>query len=193
MEPKRKRVIQKPVKKIIAICGRISSGKTTLAKQISERYSLPIASFGGFLKQYCEMNNLPTDRKSLQDVGKDFISGNPKKLLKDVIIFYKGDSETVLLEGVRHKVIIKHLASLCDESLVIFVDADPKTIYQRYTNRKKESDTETDYEKYVNHDVEFEIEHLKFFSDIILRDSLNEEEELFETVDGFLEERKYMI
>lgn len=181
-----KKIKKKPVKKIIAICGRISSGKTTLANQIADRCKLPIASFGGFIKHYCEQNRLPTDRKNLQDVGRNFINDNPKKFLKDVIMFYKGDSEIVILEGVRHRVIIKHLSALCDESLVIFVDADPKTIYQRYTDRVKESDTEPEYDKYDKHPVEFEVEQLKLLSHFILNSTKYQEEELFSTVDDFI-------
>jgi dephospho-CoA kinase len=186
MEKKQKRVIQNPAKKIIAICGRISAGKTTLAKQISERYNFPIASFGGFIKHYCELNKLPTNRKSLQDVGRNFINDNPKKFLKDVILFYRNGSEIVILEGVRHRVIIKHIDAVCDESLVIFVDADPKTIYQRFTDRGKESDAEIDYDKYDNHPVEFEIEQLKLLSHFVFDTNKNQEEEVFSIIDKFL-------
>jgi cytidylate kinase len=88
----------KPINKAIVICGRIGSGKTTLAKKIAEMQDVPIASFGGFIKHYCEEKGVATNRKILQDVGAELVK-NPKKLIKDVIAFYKKDSSNIILEG----------------------------------------------------------------------------------------------
>lgn len=159
------------LKSIITISGRISSGKSYAAIFISKQFGFPVASFGSYLKHYCEKNNLLTDRKTLQDVGENFIQTNPQLFLNNVIAHFIGESNSIIIEGVRHKIIFDTIMQLAEKSISVFIDTDQKTRYDRYCKRSKESDEVKDYNQFLisdNHSVELEIESLKPLCDIII-------------------------
>ncbi len=68
-------------KSIITISGRICSGKSYASNLIANKFSFPVASFGGYLKYYCEKNSLSIERKSLQDVGQRLVDNNPDEFV----------------------------------------------------------------------------------------------------------------
>lgn len=159
------------LKSIITISGRISSGKSYAAKLIAKQFGFPIASFGSYLKYYCEKNNLQTDRETLQNLGDNFIQTNPQLFLNNVIAYSIGKSNSIIIEGVRHKIIFDTVKHLADKSISVFIDADQKTRYERYYKRNKESDRTKDYNQFLisdTHSVELEIESLKPLCDIII-------------------------
>lgn len=151
-------------KSIITISGRISSGKSFAADLIKNEFGFPVASFGGYLKHYCENNNLPTDRKTLQDTGEAFVKDNPKQFLENVLAHFIGSADKIVLEGVRHKSILEVVSQLTENRLSVFVDADLETRYKRYFERNKDSDGVKSFEQFKiadSHSVEMEIESLK--------------------------------
>lgn len=164
------------LKSIIIISGRISSGKSTFAILIAKQFGFPIASFGGYLTYYCKKNNLKTDRETLQNVGERFIQTNPQLFLENVITYFIGDSESIIIEGVRHKIIFDELLQLSENAFPIFIDADQQTRYERYINRNKVSDIIVSFKQFLvidNHPVEMEIESLKSRCSLII-DTVNQ-------------------
>ena len=160
-----------PLKNIIAISGQISSGKSYLANIFSEKLGFPVASFGSYLKYYSEQNNLPIDRKSLQDLGESFIKQNPQKFLNDVINYFISQSDSIIIEVIRHKVIFDLIHQISKKCLFVFVAADGITRYKRYRNRNKPTDKIKTYKQFVgseNHEVESEINSLQALSDIVV-------------------------
>lgn len=149
--------------KAIVIVGRICSGKSFLAKQISEMYNIPITSFGGYLREYCLSNSLPVDRRSLQDIGERFIKEEPELFLSNVLKRYAG-SGRVVVEGVRHKIVFQLIKKLCPQSISIFLDVGYEIRYQRFLLRNKDSDSdlksETEFQKVNEHPVELEVGYL---------------------------------
>jgi len=155
----------------IAIVGRISSGKSTFAKELSKSYNITIASFGSYLKHYCETNSFKTDRKTLQQIGDEFINKEPEMLLSNVIKHFNQGSNSLIFEGVRHRVIFDELKRISRRYISIFIDADQITRYRRYCEREKETDINKTWEEFIvidNHAVELEIETLKGDCDIIV-------------------------
>ena len=69
----------------IGIIGRISVGKSSIAKVLSHSTGMPNTSFGAFLVKYSNLNNLAINRKALQDLGENFINKDPKKFLTMVL------------------------------------------------------------------------------------------------------------
>lgn len=171
------------LKTAIIICGRISSGKTHVANQIRKNFGFPVASFGSYLKHYCEMKNFPTDRKSLQEIGEQFIRANPQQFLNDVINYFIGDDDTIIVEGVRHRIIFDSIKNLANNCLSIFIEADQKIRYDRYCFRRKESDSESiTTDQFLiadNHRVELEIETLKPLCNIVIDSTKDYSSELF--------------
>jgi cytidylate kinase len=168
--------------KIIVICGRICSGKTTLAQKISLKYNLHIASFGRYLKNYCEINNLPIDRKHLQDTGNLLVLKNPFQFVNDVINYSANGVDKFILEGVRHKSVFDSLNQFTANRISIFAQADIKTRFNRYSSRGKDSDDQISFEQFKivdSHPVENEIETLKEYCDIIIDTTKDYSPELY--------------
>lgn len=164
------------LKSIITISGRICSGKTYLTDILKNEFGIPVASFGSYIKYYCEQNNLSTDRKNLQDIGEKFIKTNADKFLKDVVSHFIKDSKNLILEGVRHKSVFECINQLTEKRISIFIEAKQEIRYQRYLKRAKDSDTIKTFEQFVlfdNHTVELEIESLKTYCDIVIDSTLD--------------------
>lgn len=159
------------INRAIIICGGICSGKTYLANLIATKKNYPVASFGGYLKSYCERNNMPIDRKTLQDIGERFVQEDPVHFAKNVINYSIGNKNTIIIEGVRHISIFEAITTIVQQSQSIFVEADLKTKYGRYINRSKSSDTFKTMKEFIemdNHPVEHQIKLLKPMCDIVV-------------------------
>ncbi len=156
---------------IIALSGRISSGKTYAARLINEEFSYPIVSFGEYLKQYCISEGLSIQRQTLQDIGEKLIKSNPQKFLTDVISNYTNEAPIIILEGVRHRSILNLIKSDPYKCIMIFTEADQKTRFERYSSRIKITDPDKSWNDFIardNHPVELEIESLKVLSDLVI-------------------------
>ncbi len=161
--------------KVIILIGEISSGKSTLAKCLSEELQIPKASFGAHLEDYCVKNNLPEDkRKDLQNLGQKMIEDNPVRFLQNVISFSGPIPPVMIFEGVRHYSILKEIERISDLCIVIFIDATYQQRLSRYLSREKRIDsikTEADFQTASSHPVEKEVQSLKANSSIIIRSS----------------------
>ncbi len=149
---------------IITISGRICSGKSFVARLIEAEFGFPIASFGGYLKYFCENNGLPIDRLTLQNKGEEFVKINSQQFLIDVINHYNGNSDVIILEGVRHQSIFEAIQQSTNNHILIFIFADLPTRYNRYYFRNKASDEAKSLDQFLisdNHKVEREIDFIK--------------------------------
>jgi len=149
----------------IILIGEISSGKSTLAKKLSSHLKIPRASFGGYLLNYCEKNNIPENlRGDLQDLGQSMIETDPDAFLNNVIEFSLCNSTNAIFEGVRHHIILDAIAAISKNCVVVFIDATYEQRLSRFLNREKEIDngkTEVDFLKASSHPVELQVKELK--------------------------------
>ena len=169
----------------IGIIGRISVGKSSIAKALSTATGIPVTSFGGYLVKYSKSNDLQVDRKSLQDLGEKFIEQDHKKFIENVI---KDVSATgkIIIEGIRHSIILKDTRDVSKKSILVYIDASASTRYKRYRNRQKENDSIFSFDEFVekdNHIVESEIESLKLLCDLIID---SEELDINQTIEKIL-------
>lgn len=149
------------MKFIIGITGRIHSGKSTLAKLLSNDLGIPIVSFGGYLAQFSAKNNLPTNRESLQNLGNRRINENVELFVKDVLASAE-NVDVIIVEGIRHNLVFNSLKDIYINSFFIFLDVSFEDRYKRYRSSKDENKNLTiqDFEKLDNHSVEQEIDSL---------------------------------
>ncbi len=157
------------IENIIVIIGKISSGKSTLATEISEKYGIPIISFGKYLVKFSLENSLPTSRFDLQNLGEKFIAEAPNVFLKNVLNSYIPISQIIIVEGVRHLSILKLLREESRMSTFIYLETENELRYTRYCNRIKLGDKELTFDEFSemdNHSVESQIESLSDLCDI---------------------------
>ncbi|XVJ66917.1 MAG: AAA family ATPase [Lacibacter sp.] len=159
----------------ILLIGEISSGKSTLAKLLSNQLQMPIASFGGYLMHYCNENNIPENQRgNLQDLGQFMVDSDAKGFLKKVIAYSKLNVTNVIFEGVRHLVIIDAIKEISRNCIVVFVDATYQQRLERFLNRGKIIDqmrTEDNFLVASEHYVEREVRNLKHLSSYIITSS----------------------
>ncbi len=159
------------IKYVLGLIGRICSGKSTIAKQLSEHFDIPILSFGKYIFNFSKERDLKTDRDSLQSLGNKFIHENSKLFLENVIASQPTSSNSIIIEGIRHFSIYEELKIISNFSLFVFIDAPLQIRYERYCKRLKEGDEQISldgFTKIDNHEVESEIDLLKKKCKIIL-------------------------
>ena len=159
--------------KSILIIGRISSGKSTIAKETQRAIpNCRLISSGSYLKDYSEKRDYKIDRQSLQDLGQQFIDENPVNFLDSVVNHNKAKAgEVLIFEGVRHQSILSAISKSYPVLLSIYLDIDVQTRYDRYLTRNKSIDkmiSKEDFLKADNHKVELEIESLKNDCDLVI-------------------------
>jgi dephospho-CoA kinase len=87
----------------IGICGRIGSGKTTLAAELASRLDCTRASFGDYVRFVAEDRGLDaTRREVLQNLGDELIRDGWRPFCEAVLqhAHYAGGS--IVLDGIRH-------------------------------------------------------------------------------------------
>lgn len=166
----------------IIIIGKICSGKSTLASDLSKWLGIPKCSFGSYLLNYAKDRNMQTDRETLQTLGESLIQKDHETFFKDVIAFGDINNEKVIFEGVRHHSILADIEASSENTLSIFLDAKEDVRLQRFVNREKDIDEGHkaigDFYRYSAHPVEQEVEELKALCDFVItsnkgyRDSL---------------------
>ena len=168
------------LEKSIVIIGQISSGKTTLAKKLSEDFDIPLASFGGYLKkQIGNYTDSISNRQVLQNIGQDMVDRDALGFLQNVIEFSDA-REKLIFEGVRHEVIFKAISGLSHYMISIYIDASYTQRLQRYLTREKSIDikkSEEEFLKACSHEVELQIPLLMDKSSFIIKSSSSQEED----------------
>lgn len=156
----------------IVIAGKICSGKSTLANDLSKWLKMPKASFGSYLEHYSKSQGLPTDRKELQDLGERLIEEDHKGFLKNVIEYSTPKSSNLIFEGVRHKVILEEIKQKSEKTYSIFLDVKEEVRRERFINREKSMDASAmakeDFDLRSKHNVERELDELKYQCNYII-------------------------
>ncbi|HVU57739.1 MAG TPA: AAA family ATPase [Puia sp.] len=173
--------MQALIENSIILIGQISTGKSTLAKRLSDEFCIPKASFGAYLLHYCELMAIPDHRrKDLQNLGHEMILKNPISFLNNVIEYSVKGKQQVIFEGVRHHAILKGITDLSSKIISIYIDATYEQRLTRYLNRDKSIDnykTENDFITAANHPVESEVTSLKEKCSIIIQSSNSADED----------------
>ena len=170
----------------ILVIGKINAGKTSLIKKISEHSGIPVTSFGYTIKNLIQIKN-PT-RLQLQNFGYEkFTTDGARKMLNDAINFSKNDCEkNIIFDGVRHNTVLEEIKKISQKILVIFLDTDKKTRYERYKEYSEHNITFEEFQKIDDHPIEKGIEAMKQFSDIVIDSSNLTKEEIFNKIKGMI-------
>jgi cytidylate kinase len=122
----------------LAFSGKLGSGKTTVSKLLAERVGARWNSFGNTVKRIAQERGLPMEREALQALGEELVSNSPKAFCQRVISEAEPSSgRGLVLDGLRHTVILKHLQQSLLPSLLIpvFVDVDEPVRLDRIQRR----------------------------------------------------------
>lgn len=105
------------VRVIIAISGRMASGKTTLARALADEFGGTAASFGDHVRAIAASQGRGSDREALQEIGQAAVDADPGRFVVD---FLAGLEPTVgallVLDGLRHVSVRNALCNHARES-----------------------------------------------------------------------------
>lgn len=88
---------------IIAISGKMASGKTTLAKALADRFGGTAASFGDHVRAIAASQGRELDREALQEIGQAAVDADPERFVGNFLTGLKPAADTLLvIEGLRH-------------------------------------------------------------------------------------------
>lgn len=88
---------------VIALSGKIASGKSTVASEFAKEVGWPCVSFGDYVRSVAQSRGLPESRETLQEIGDRFIRTNLEDFCKSVL--NQADwkpGQSLVIEGVRH-------------------------------------------------------------------------------------------
>ncbi|HXD31597.1 MAG TPA: AAA family ATPase [Pyrinomonadaceae bacterium] len=155
--------------KVIAVCGQIGSGKSSIIRELSKSYAWDTVSFGAYIKSQIAADH-PT-RTDYQTLGEMlFATRGPKGLLEDAIKFSNPSSDSLLIDGVRHVSILSELRKIYNDPIVIFLEVVDRVRYERFTGRDKTEPTMS-YAKFLDmcrHPIEQGIVAISEIADIVI-------------------------
>lgn len=163
----------------IIIVGKIASGKTTLANELSKRLNATIISFGGYLRHIAQDKGLKPERNVLQTIGLEMINTrSPHQFVNDVVLFGLEEpchqDSLLIFEGVRHISVLNEIREISRNSIVIYIELDGERLLKNAINR--DGGDSQSAKRFLNHRVESEISELKDEADYVLSNMASEKD-----------------
>ena len=107
---------------LLCISGKINSGKTTFAKELSRAIEWPKVSFGDFVRKEARRRGLDSSRKTLQNLGESLLSSNIKFFCHSVLAEANWKRKMPLIvEGVRHQEVLDTLKKIASPERVVLI------------------------------------------------------------------------
>lgn len=138
------------MKKALAICGQICSGKSSVIKELSISYGWDIVSFGRYIRSLIDIRQEAPTRATYQSLGqKLFAERGPKLFLQDTIEFNQPASAIHIFDGVRHVSIIEELKEFYASTFVIYLNVSDLERYNRFISRASKDDPIISYDQFL--------------------------------------------
>lgn len=123
---------------ILAFAGRIASGKSTVAHQVSKAFDWPYVSFGEYIRVEARRRGLEETRENLQLLGDQFIASGWEQFCKLVLSQANWNlGMSLVVDGIRHADGLEVLRNITAPQpvLLVFVDVPENIRTVRLNNR----------------------------------------------------------
>jgi dephospho-CoA kinase len=158
---------------VVAISGRLRSGKTSLALAVAEALGYRRASFGDYVRASADRQGLPHDRATLQELGAQLIAEQGWAAFCENALAeagLAGVKTAVVVEGVRHLDAIRTLRELFAPARVVLVHVDPDDEQQRLARVRGETGGDESLDSVERHSTERDAKDLlPAEADLIIR------------------------
>lgn len=122
---------------VVAISGKLRSGKTAVSKELSQQLGWPRVAFGDYVRaEVASAGGDPTCRRALQDYGMRRIEADPLDFCSCVLGQVEYDCHTnLIVDGVRHKVALESIRQLCMpmQTRLVYIKCADQIRYERAT------------------------------------------------------------
>lgn len=156
-------------KVVLAFSGQIGSGKSSLAKAISDEFGFSRISFGGYVRHLVRQSGGDeNDRKALQDEGERRVNRDPSAFLLATLDYHDVDkANSFVVEGLRHTSILNEMRKFFGTDLIhIHLEAGDHIAFERAVAR---GDDPKVVERALRHKVEADVAtDLREAADLVL-------------------------
>lgn len=144
---------------VIAVSGRIASGKSTLADSLASETGWPVASFGAYVRSVAEQRGLGTDRPTLQAIGSELVRDGEEPFVIAVLRAAGWrPGRPAVVEGVRHLTVLRTVRRVAAPLPVLHVhvalsetERNARTVARGDTESAENHDTERDARVILEH------------------------------------------
>jgi len=161
---------------IIAIVGKIGSGKTTAAKYLQQEFGFEVIKFSGFVRDILDRMHLEQTRENMSDLSTSLRKRFGKDIFSYVVNQDIKNKEKVIVEGVRVPEDLKRLKNREDFTLLA-IDVDTETRFKRLKDRSENCDDQTKtYEEFLeDHErkTETQIGEIMKDADVFIKNDRN--------------------
>jgi dephospho-CoA kinase len=166
---------------VVAICGRIGSGKTTLSKDLAATLGCPRASFGDYVRSIVQQRGLELTRENLQVVGTELLDGDPSAFCSSVLSNCGCKTgQDLIVDGLRHLRTIPIIENLIAPSPMIILHVwVPEEIRLRRLIERGEGDA-ANIARIESHSSEQELDSIVRLAGLHLRGDGAREENVAE-------------
>lgn len=120
---------------VLALSGKINSGKSYAGKPFAEENGLDYVSFGDYVREITEMRGLPAGREILQQVGEELVKSNLEGFCLDVLAQAPDwkPGKSLVIDGIRHAEVSDFLKRYVAPSkyVLTLVEVDEQTRIER--------------------------------------------------------------
>ena len=158
------------MKAAIVICGKMGSGKSTVAAFLASKLSVQVVSFGKYIRHIAKRSGRPTTRSFLQELGDSLYQKKGASGLLQGALEVAGidQGETVVIDGVRHAEVLAEIRRRAGKSIAVYLDADQKERYQRRRSQAADALSPEEFQVLECHAVEAEISDLGRLCDFVI-------------------------
>lgn len=152
----------------ICLCGRIGSGKSTIAQELAQMKGVPVFSTGEYVKQIARCEGYKEfGRETLQKVGSILISKGWDQFCHGFLQYYQWSTgNACVIESIRDIGFYDEIKSIVTplRTYLVFIDICEETRIQRILQRDGDCNL-----SYDNHETEAHYKELLRAADIVIR------------------------
>lgn len=126
---------------LLCISGKINSGKTTFAEELSQRVEWPKVSFGDFVRKEARKSGLDSSRKTLQELGESLLNHDIEFFCQSVLAQANWIHKMPLIvEGVRHQEVLDTLREIAapERVVLIYITTEDSVRFSRISANEQE-------------------------------------------------------
>lgn len=121
----------------VVLIGAVASGKSTVARLLSDELSWPVLSFGAYVRDQAARHGIPPHRDELERLGAHLITTcGHDNFLRDVLGTH-ASTAPFILEGVRHVDMLRAVERAYPSTVSIYLDVPPDVRYERWLRRQE--------------------------------------------------------
>jgi dephospho-CoA kinase len=156
--------------RVVIISGWPGSGKTTVAKMLTEEGYINISVSDALRGDLIQKGLEAPTRKVMQDHGSALLQDHGSEWFANMLLARAMQHSRACIDGIRPYSVVEHIRKMSKHCLTIFLDADDATRAVRKHMRLDE------YMQSISHPIEREVEEIRTMADLVICNNVTAKE-----------------